>query len=294
MATIEQGAATGVSFALTDEQKALRELAREFAAKEIRPKEPEYDEKMQHPADVIAKAHELGLMNLHVPEEYGGLGLGCFDGMLVGEELYWGCSGIGTSISANGLGSGPVIIAGSDEQKAKWLPPLARGADPLLVRPLRARRRLRRRLAEDDRRARGRRVRPQRLEDVHHERGLRRLDGRLREDRPEGRREGHVGVHRPDGHARRRRSSSTSTRWGSARPTRRRSRSRTCACPPRTASARRATASRSRWRRSTSRVPARRSARSASRRRRTSTRSPTRRSASRSTCRSRCTRASTS
>ena len=124
MATIEQGAATGVSFALTDEQKALRELAHEFSVKEIRPKEAEYDEKMQHPAEVIAKAHELGLMNLHVPEEYGGLGLGCFDGMLVGEELYWGCAGIGTSVSANGLGSGPVIIAGTDEQKAKWLKPL--------------------------------------------------------------------------------------------------------------------------------------------------------------------------
>jgi acyl-CoA dehydrogenase len=124
MATIEQGAATGVSFALTDEQRSLRELAREFAAKEIRPREAECDEKMQHPADVIAKAHELGLMNVHVPEEYGGLGLGAFDGMLVGEELYWGCSGIGTSISANGLGAGPVVLFGSDEQKAQWLPPL--------------------------------------------------------------------------------------------------------------------------------------------------------------------------
>ncbi len=124
MATIEQGAATGVSFALTDEQKALRDLARDFAAKEIRPREAECDEKMRHPVEVIAKAHELGLMNLHVPEEYGGLGLGCFDGMLVGEELYWGCAGIGTSVSANGLGAGPVIIAGTDEQKATWLAPL--------------------------------------------------------------------------------------------------------------------------------------------------------------------------
>src|SRR5437660_4192784 len=121
MTTIE-GTATGVSFALTDEQKALRGLARAFAANEIRPREAAYDQAMQHPADVIAKAHELGLMNLHVPEEYGGLGLGCFDGMLVGEELYWGCSGIGTSISANGLGSGPVIIAGTEAQKAAWLP----------------------------------------------------------------------------------------------------------------------------------------------------------------------------
>ena len=124
MATIEQSVAGGISFALSDEQRALRELAREFAEKEIRPKAAEYDEHQTHPADVIAKAHDLGLMNAHVPEEYGGPGLPCFEGMLIGEELYWGCSGIGTSISANGLGSGPVIIAGNDEQKRKWLPPL--------------------------------------------------------------------------------------------------------------------------------------------------------------------------
>jgi acyl-CoA dehydrogenase len=59
-----------------------------------------------------------------VPEEYGGPGLPSFDGMLVGEELYWGCSGIGTSITANGLGSGPVIGFGTDDQKRKWLTPL--------------------------------------------------------------------------------------------------------------------------------------------------------------------------
>src|SRR3989440_6790913 len=79
---------------------------------------------MRHPADVIARAHELGLMNLHVSEEYGGPGLSSFDGMLVGEELYWGCSGIGTSITANGLGAGPVIGFGSNEQKRTWLTPL--------------------------------------------------------------------------------------------------------------------------------------------------------------------------
>jgi acyl-CoA dehydrogenase len=130
MATIEQGVAGGVSFALTDEQKALRELAREFADNEIRPKAAEYDERSTHPADLIAKAHELGLMNLHVPEEHGGLGLPCFDGMLIGEELYRGCSGIGTSIVANGLGSGPVILFGTDEQKREWLPPLVE--EPIL------------------------------------------------------------------------------------------------------------------------------------------------------------------
>jgi acyl-CoA dehydrogenase len=130
MAAIEEQVATGISFALTDEQKELRSLAREFAAKEIRPVEHEHDVDMKHPADVIAKAHELGLMNPHVPEEYGGAGLSAFDGMLIGEELYWGCSGIGTSITANGLGSGPVIGFGSDEQKRKWLTPLLE--EPLL------------------------------------------------------------------------------------------------------------------------------------------------------------------
>src|SRR5881398_255776 len=124
MATIEHVTAGGVSFGLTDEQKALRDLAHDFAEREIRPKEREYDEGSIHPADVIAKAHELGLMNVHIPEAYGGLELGAFEGLLIGEELCWGCSGIGTAIAANGLGHGPVIIAGTEEQKREWLPPL--------------------------------------------------------------------------------------------------------------------------------------------------------------------------
>ncbi len=124
MAATEQAVAGGVSFALTDEQKELRALARDFATKEIRPVSAEHDVQMRHPVEVIAKAHEVGLMNLHIPAAYGGPGLGTFDGMLVGEEVNWGCTGIGTSIGANGLGAGPVLIAGTDEQKATWLPPL--------------------------------------------------------------------------------------------------------------------------------------------------------------------------
>src|SRR3954454_20894025 len=128
MASLEGRTAGGVSFGLTDEQKALRDLAHDFASREIRPKEREYDERSTHSADVMAKAHELGLMNLHVPEEYGGLGLGAFEGMLIGEELCWGCSGIGTAIAANGLGHGPVIVSGTDEQKRTWLAPLVEDA----------------------------------------------------------------------------------------------------------------------------------------------------------------------
>src|SRR5436853_3939251 len=124
MATIEQGVGEGISFALTEEQKALRDLAHEFAAREIRPRAAEYDEHQTHPADVIAKAHELGLMNIHVPVEHGGPGLGLVEGALIGEELCWGCSGMGTAIAVNGLGPGTLIIAGTDEQKRRWLPPL--------------------------------------------------------------------------------------------------------------------------------------------------------------------------
>jgi len=115
---------TGVSFALTEEQRALRELTHEFAVREIRPKAAEYDEHQTHPADVIAKAHEVGLMNPHVPEELGGAGLGSIEGALIGEELCWGCSGVGTSIVANILGALPVLLAGSEEQKQEWLAPL--------------------------------------------------------------------------------------------------------------------------------------------------------------------------
>ena len=124
MTAVEQAVAGGVSFQLTDEQRDLRALAHEFAEKEIRPRAADYDEHSTHPADVIAKAHELGLMNMHIPEEFGGPGLSIFDGILVGEELSWGCAGITVSIIANTLGAAPVVLAGSDEQKREWLPAL--------------------------------------------------------------------------------------------------------------------------------------------------------------------------
>ncbi len=124
MTTVETGVAAGVSFALTPEQRELRALAREFAEKEIRPKAAEYDESQTHPADIIAKAHELGLMNVHVPEELGGPALSTLEGVLIGEELSWGCSGMAVSVTANTLGSAPVILAGTEEQRRTWLVPL--------------------------------------------------------------------------------------------------------------------------------------------------------------------------
>lgn len=114
----------GISFGLTSEQRELRALAREFAAKEIRPRAADHDERQVHAEDVIAKAHEVGLMNLHLPESIGGPALSCFDGILVGEELNWGCSGIGTSICANGLAVAPFLVAGTQAQQHEWLGPL--------------------------------------------------------------------------------------------------------------------------------------------------------------------------
>ena len=109
-----------VDFTLTDEQKALRELAHDFAAKEIRPVAWEYDKDSIWPQAIIEKAHEVGLMNVHVPEEYGGPGLSYLDGCLIEEEISWGCSGIGTSLGANGLAAAPVSLGGSEEVKAEY------------------------------------------------------------------------------------------------------------------------------------------------------------------------------
>jgi acyl-CoA dehydrogenase len=110
-----------VDFTLTDEQKALREMAHDFADKEMRPVAWEYDKDGTWPEEVLRKAWELGLMNSHIEEEYGGPGASFLEGTLIEEELGWGCSGIGTSIACNGLAAAPVQIGGSEETKRKYL-----------------------------------------------------------------------------------------------------------------------------------------------------------------------------
>ncbi len=110
-----------VDFTLTDEQKDLRELAHNFAEKEIRKVAWEYDKDGTWPQDIIQKAWDVGLMNTHTPEEYGGPGLDYLSGCLIEEEIGWGCSGIGTSLMANGLAAAPVALGGSEETKQKFL-----------------------------------------------------------------------------------------------------------------------------------------------------------------------------
>jgi acyl-CoA dehydrogenase len=110
-----------VDFTLTDEQIALREMAHDFAEKEIRPVAWEYDRDGTWPQAILEKAWELGLMNSHIPEEYGGPGVSYLEGALIEEELSWGCSGIATSIGANGLATAPLALAGSEELKKQYL-----------------------------------------------------------------------------------------------------------------------------------------------------------------------------
>jgi acyl-CoA dehydrogenase len=110
-----------VDFTLTDEQRNLREMAHDFAVKEIRPVAWEYDKDGTWPQEIIEQAWDVGLMNSHIPEEYGGAGAGYLDGCLIEEELSWGCSGIQTTLGCNGLATAPVIIGGSEEIKKEYL-----------------------------------------------------------------------------------------------------------------------------------------------------------------------------
>jgi acyl-CoA dehydrogenase len=114
-----------VDFTLTDEQKDLRELAHNFAEKEIRRVAWDYDRDATWPQEIVEKAWEVGLMNAELPEAYGGPGLDLLSGVLIEEEMGWGCSGIGTSLMANGLAATPVIIGGSEEVKKQYLTMLA-------------------------------------------------------------------------------------------------------------------------------------------------------------------------
>jgi len=115
-----------VDFALTEEQQQLRTLAREFAEKEIVPRAAHHDQTGEFPREICRKAWELGLMNTHVPEAYGGPGLGVLDGCMIAEEIAWGCTGIGTAMEANTLAEAPVIVGGSDEQKRRFLAPMTK------------------------------------------------------------------------------------------------------------------------------------------------------------------------
>ncbi|CAK8673644.1 unnamed protein product [Clavelina lepadiformis] len=111
----------GISFELTQDQLNFQESARRFCREEIMPVAAELDRTGEYPTEIVKKAWELGFVNLDIPEEYGGLGLGALEASVIGEELAYGCTGISTAILANDLGEAPVIFAGNHEQKKKYL-----------------------------------------------------------------------------------------------------------------------------------------------------------------------------
>jgi len=113
-----------IGFEPTEEEAALAALAHEFAAREIRPVSAHHDQTGEFPEAVLRKAHSLGLMNLHVPQRWGGPGLGVLDGCLVSEEIAWGCAGIGTILEACGLALEPVLQGASDALVERYVAPM--------------------------------------------------------------------------------------------------------------------------------------------------------------------------
>lgn len=120
-----------LNFQLSEEQEALREMARRFAKERIMPVSAECDREARFPKDVFEAGWELGLINPTVPEAYGGAGLSELENALIAEQLAYGCTGIQTSMLANTLALTPLLLAGSEQQKKKDLSMLVEA--PLLA-----------------------------------------------------------------------------------------------------------------------------------------------------------------
>src|SRR5881409_987671 len=114
-------------FYLTEEQRMIRDLARKVARDRIAPHAAAYDESESYPTESMRALVESGLFGIWVPEEYGGTDMGCLALSLVAEELGWACAGTTTNFGAHPLGGLPILLAGTEAQKKKYLPRLASG-----------------------------------------------------------------------------------------------------------------------------------------------------------------------
>ncbi len=110
-----------VSFELTPEQQLLQETARRFAQNEMAPVAQQYDERGEFALKVYQKAFATGLLNDIIPEKYGGAGLTTFESTLIAEELASGCAGMTTTTLGNGLATIPLLIAGTEQQRERFL-----------------------------------------------------------------------------------------------------------------------------------------------------------------------------
>src|SRR5205809_1422475 len=115
------------SFYLTDEQRQVRDLVRTVARERIAPLAAQVDETDTYPADQLRRLGEAGLMGLHIPEAYGGTGLGVLAFCLAVEEIAWACASTAVVYLVQYTGGFPIVIAGSEAQKRRYLPRLAAG-----------------------------------------------------------------------------------------------------------------------------------------------------------------------
>ena len=120
-----------LDFGLSEEQKALIDMAMRFSKERIIPVAAECDRESKFPKEVFEAAHALGFVNTSVPSEYGGPGMGELENALITEQLAYGCTGITTSMLANTLALTPIKLAGNEEQKKKYLGMLT--AEPLFA-----------------------------------------------------------------------------------------------------------------------------------------------------------------
>jgi butyryl-CoA dehydrogenase len=116
-----------MDYLLTEEQQMLQDLARQIAEERIKPVRAELDEQETFPWDIIKDLAQADLCGTIIPEAYGGLGMGCMENVLVLEALAAGCVGVATTYAASFLGAYPLLLYGSEDQKQKYLPALARG-----------------------------------------------------------------------------------------------------------------------------------------------------------------------
>jgi butyryl-CoA dehydrogenase len=119
-----------MDFALSDDQREIQALTREFAQAEIEPNASQWDRDHHFPRELFGKLAELGLMGACVPEEYGGAGADFLSYMLVLEELSRADAGVGVTVAVHTSACTlPILNFGSEEQRARFVPPLARGED---------------------------------------------------------------------------------------------------------------------------------------------------------------------
>ncbi|MFI5263532.1 MAG: acyl-CoA dehydrogenase family protein [Candidatus Kapaibacterium sp.] len=117
-----------LTFSLTDDQQAIKQMARDFAEAEIKPHVMEWDEGQIFPKETFQKMAKLGFLGIMVPTDLGGAGLGATEAAIIIEEMARVCPGVALSVSAhNGLCTGHILKFGSDDLKAKYIPSLARG-----------------------------------------------------------------------------------------------------------------------------------------------------------------------